>query len=262
MSLSSVETQQSNHQLIEIRKVKGDFASLNNYHEFRAEMLRMAIQPWFKNAFQNKDSAENIPESVWAMIGCENTGGVVSNLVLLAYEELDYSITSETSHPSEGVTGFNKWVTQFNPTSWGDWLMVPKLYLMHLRTSKNLPALTATPDTWIDAVLRESRGVLMWSYQFIEITRMIANVNITEANQMRSDWVMMKHEIKKMLGNIHYLPSQQTLLQILEERTVGMECLGSPDYFFAGWLAKHFYIEKNKICDKPFGLSHCNKLAC
>ena len=240
MALNSAEAQQGNYQLIEISKVKSDFASLNNYHEFRAEMLSMAIQPWFKTAFQDKDSAENIPESVWAIIGCEKTGGAVSNLVLLAYEELDYSITSETAHPSEGVTGFHEWVTQFNPTSWDDWLMVPKLYLMHLRTKKNLPALTATPDPWVDAVLRESRGILMWSYQFIEITRMIADISITEANQMRTDWIMMKPEIKEILGNVYYPPTQQMLLQILEERMVGMECLGSPDYFFADWLAKHY----------------------
>ncbi|MDP3308829.1 hypothetical protein [Methylotenera sp.] len=243
MALSSAETQQGNHQLIEISKVKSDFSSLNNYHKFRAEMLSMAIQPWFKNTFQNKESAENIPESVWAMIGCEKTAGSVSNLVLLAYEELDYSITSETSHPPEGVTDFNEWVARFNPTSWGDWLMVPKLYLMHLKTGKSLPALTATPDPWIDAVLRESRGVLMWSYQFIEITRMIADVSITEAAKMRLSWVLREREIKETLGNIHYPPTQQTLLKILEERLVGMQYLGSPDYFFADWLSKHYNLE-------------------
>ncbi|MDD2934635.1 MAG: hypothetical protein PHO76_12190 [Methylotenera sp.] len=249
MSLNSAETLQGNHQLIEIRKVKGDFATLNNYHEFRAEMLSMAIQPWFKTAFQDKDSAENIPESVWAIIGCEKTGGAVSNLVLLAYEELDYSITSETAYPSEGFTGFHEWVTQFNPTSWGDWLMLPKLYLMHLRTGKELPTLTATPDPWVDAVLRESRGMLMWSNQFIEITRMIANVSLTEANQMRSSWVLREPDNKDKLSNIHYPPSQQTLLQILEERMVGMEYLGSPDYFFADWLIRYYYSAKNAVCD-------------
>ena len=241
MVLSSAETQQVNHKLIEIRKVKGDFATINNYHEFRDEMLGMAIQPWFKTAFQDKDSTENIPESVWALIGCKKSGDSVSNLVLLAYEELDYSITYEASHPPKGFTGFHEWVTQFNPTSWGDWLMVPKLYLMHLRTGKEVLTLTATPDPWIDAVLRESRGMLMWSYQFNEIARMIADVSLTEANKMRLSWVLREPVINETLGNIHYPPTQQTLLQILEERMVGMECLGSPDYFFADWLTNHYH---------------------
>lgn len=122
--------------------------------------------------------------------------------------------------------------------------MVPKLYLMHLRTGKNMPALTATPDPWIDAMLRQSRGMLMWSHQIIEIIRMIADVGITEANQIRSNWVLRKPEIKETLRNVHYPPTQQTLLQIIKERTTGMEYLGSPDYFFADWLSKQYHRPK------------------
>lgn len=71
MELNSAEVQQGNHLLIEVRKVKRDFASLNNYHEFRAEMFSIAIQPWIKNATKCKNTTDNIPEGVWAMIGCE-----------------------------------------------------------------------------------------------------------------------------------------------------------------------------------------------
>ena len=244
MEFNSAEAQQGKHQLIEVRKVKRDFASLNNYHEFRAEMFSIAIQPWVKNAAKCKNSTDNIPEGVWAMVGCEKTDGVVSNLVLLAFVELDFEDIAETTLPFEGVKSFDEWVAQFNPKTMGDWLMVPKLYLMHLRTGKNLPALIATPDPWIDAVLCETRGMLMWSFQFVEIARMIANISIVEANQMRTDWVMMKPEIKETLGNINYPPTKQTLLQILEVRTVGMQHLGSPDYFFADWLSRHYHPTK------------------
>jgi len=243
MEMNSAEAEQGNMQLIEIKKVKSDFASLNDYQRFRDELMSKCIHPWLKQAHQRIE-ASNIPHAIWGLIACEKIDGAMTTSVLLAFEELDFGIITESASSFENITGFNEWVTQFNPSSWGDWLMVPKLYLMHLRTGKNLPALTATPDPWIDAVLRESRGVLMWSYQFTEITRMIVDVSITEANQMRSDWVMLKHEIKEMLGKIHYLPSQQKLLQILEERTVGMECLGSPDYFFADWLSKYYLLKR------------------
>lgn len=244
MELNSAEIQQGYHQLIEVRKLKRDFASLNNYYEFRAEMFSIAIQPWVKNAAKCKNATDNIPEGVWAMIGCEKTDGVVSNIILLAFAELDFEDIAETKLPFEGVSSFDEWVAHFNPKTMGDWLMVPKLYLTHLRTGKNLPALTATPDPWIDAVLCQSRGMLMWSHQFIEIIRLIADVSLTEANQIRSNWVMMKAEIKETLGNVHYPPTQQTLLQIIKERTSGMEYLGSPDYFFADWLSKHYHPTK------------------
>jgi hypothetical protein len=241
MELSSAEVQHGHHQLIEIRKVKSDFASINDYHKFRAELFSMAIQPWVKNAVQCKGHAENIPEGVWAMIGCEKTVSGVSNLVLLAFAELYFDDDAESTIPFKDVNSFDEWVTQFNPKTMGDWLMVPKLFLMYIRTGRNLPALTATSDPWIDAVLCESRGMLMWSYQFIEIIRMIANVGITEATKIHSRYLMMQLKHREILEKIYYSPTDQTLMQIFRERTVGMQHLGSPDYFFANWLSKHYH---------------------
>lgn len=251
MSLGSTEAQQTNHQLIEIRKVRCDFASITDYQEFRAEMFSMAIQTWVKNAAECKGSTENIPEGVWAMIGCEKTDSGVSNLVLLAFAELYFEENAETRVPFESVSSFDEWVAQFNPRTMGDWLMVPKMFLMYLMTGRNLPALTATPDPWIDAVLRESRGMLMWSYQFIEMIRMIADVGITEATKIHSRYLMMQLKHREILEKIYYSPTDQTLMQIFKERTVGMQHLGSPDYFFADWLSKHYSPTNqiNSVCD-------------
>jgi hypothetical protein len=240
MSLGSTEARQANHQLIEIRKLKCDFASINDYQEFQAEMFSMAIQPWVKNAVQFKDGTENIPEGVWAMIGCEKTNSGVSNLVLLAFAELYFEENVKTTVPFESVSSFDEWVAQFNPKTMGDWLMVPKLFFMYLKTGHNLPVLTATPDPWIDAVLLESRGMLMWSYQFIELIRMIGDVGITEATKIHSRYLMMQLKHREILEKIYYSPTNQTLMQIFRERTVGMQHLGSPDYFFADWLSKHY----------------------
>lgn len=238
MELNSAEVQHGNHQLIEIRKLKCDFASLNDYLKFRAELFSMAIQPWVKNEVQCKGRAENIPKGVWAMIGCEKTVSGVSNLVLLAFAELDFEEDAKTTF--KVASSFDEWVTQFCPETMGDWLIVPKLFLMHLRTGRNLPALTATPDPWIDAVLRESRGMLMWSYQFIEMIRMIGDVGITEATKIHSRYLMMQLKHREILEKIYYSPTNQTLMHIFRERTVGMLHLGSPNYFFADWLSKHY----------------------
>lgn len=247
MSLGLVEAKQASQQLIEIRKLKHDFASLDDYQKLRAEMFNMATQPWVKNAVQCKGSAENIPEGVWVMIGCEKTDSGSSSLVLIAFAELYFEEDSETTMPFERVSSFDEWVAQFNPRTMGDWLMVPKLFLMHLRTGRNLPALTATPDPWIDALLSESRGMLMWSYQFIEMIRMIADVGITEATKIHSRYLMMQLKHREMLEKIYYESTDQTLMQIFRERTVGMQHLGSPDYLFADWLSTHYNQGPNKL---------------
>ena len=209
--------------------------------------MSKSIHPWLNQAYQRCGSLESIPDGIWAHTANKPSDGAM-NSVLLSFAELDFGEIAETTLPFEGVSSFDEWVTHFNPKTMGDWLMVPKLFLIHLRTGRNLPALTSTPDPWIDAVLRQSRGMLMWSHQFIEIIRMIADVGINDANQILSNWVLRKPEIKQTLGNIHYPPSQQTLLQIIEERTVGMEYLGSQDYFFADWLVRYYHSATNAVC--------------
>ena len=238
MELNSAEVQQGNYQLIEIRKIKRDFESINDYLTFRDELMSKSIHPWLNQAYQRCGSLESIPDGIWALTANKPSDGAM-NSVLLSFAELDFGEIAETTLPFEGVSSFDGWVTHFNPKTMGDWLMVPKLFLIHLRTGRNLPALTATPDPWIDAVLCESRGMLMWSHQFIEIIRMIADVGITEATKIHSRYIMMRLKHREMLEKIYYQPTNQTLMQIFRERTVGMQHLGSPDYFLADWLSNH-----------------------
>ncbi|PPD51390.1 MAG: hypothetical protein CTY12_08085 [Methylotenera sp.] len=239
MELNSEEVRQDHFQLIEIRKVKGDFGSIDDYLAFRDDLVGKSIHPWLNQACQRNSDHESIPEGIWALTASRPHESEVNSIVL-AFAELDFEETAETRLPFEGVNSFDEWVSQFNPKTMDDWLMVPKLFLIHLRTGRNLPALTTTPDPWIDAMLCESRGMLMWSYQFIEMIRMIANVGITEATKIHSKYVMMPLKHREMIEKIYYEPTNQTLMQIFRERTVGMQHLGSPDYFLADWLLRHY----------------------
>jgi len=241
MGLNSVATgQDDNLQLIEIRKVKTDFASTNDYMEFRNELMSKANNPWLKDAYHHKDIHDGkIPSGVWALIACERSDGAMPPSMLLDFMELDFDDFPEAAKNFDGIMSFTEWVAHFNPKTRGDWVMVPKLFSLYLRSRQNLPSLAAAPDLWLDAVLRESRGILMWTHQLIQIIRMIADVGITEATKITTCVLMRKSGWEKLLENIHP-PTKQSLLQIFEERTVGMPCLGSPDYLLADLLSNHF----------------------
>jgi len=228
-----------NLQLIEIRKLRSDFGSTEDYLIFREELMCKSIHPWLELAFQETHN-EKIPEGVWALIACEAVDGAMITSDLLAFEELEFWRIPETTPPFEKITGFNEWLANFNPTSWGDWLMVPKLFLIYLRTGQNLPALAATPDPFIDAVLRDSRGMLMWTHQFIMIIRMIADISPAKAYEIYRNIALKRPGWQDSLENIHYPSTNQTLLHIFEERTVGMQALGSPEYIQANWLSSYF----------------------
>ena len=207
--------------------------------------MSKAIHPLLKGAYQGV-YYEKIPEGIWALVACESRVAEIAPAALLAFEELDFGLIAETAPPFEGITDFNEWVAHFNPVTWGDWLMVPKLFLMYLRTRQNLPALVATPDPFIDAVLRESRGILMWSDQFTEIGRMIESVGSTEnASMIHKSICLGCADWQDTLKNARYLPTNQTLMQIFEERTVGVDYLqnlGYRDYILADWLSRHFIV--------------------
>lgn len=238
MGLNSIAKERV--QLIEIRKVKSDFASSNEYMDFRNALMSQAINPWLKGAYHHKDiHEEKVPSGVWALIACEREAGAMNASVLLDFMELEFDNFPSAAKNFDGIMSFTEWVVHFNPKTWGDWLMVPKLFSLYLRSRQNLPALVATPDLWLDAVLRESRGILMWTHQLVQIIRVIADVGITKATTIATCVLMRKSGWEKLLENI-YPPTKQSLLQIFEERTVGMQCHGSPDYILADWLSNHF----------------------
>lgn len=242
MSNKSEVTRQDQYQLIEIRRLKKSFASFSMYQAFRTEMLSLALQPWFRGAYQHQANIENIPESVCVILGYKKSGGL-SHLILLAYEELEHSINIEDRQLTDDIGALNTCIQKFKPICWDDWLMVPNLYLMQLRSKKHLPTLNAKSDPWIDAVLKETRGVLMWTYQFVEIVRMIANISITEATQLSRGWILRDSKVNEIIGNVIYEPTKQNLLEIIKERTLGMAHLGAPDYIFADWLSRHYQYE-------------------
>jgi hypothetical protein len=61
-----------------------------------------------------------------------------------------------------------------------------------------------------------------------------------EALDIYSSISLRKSGWQEKLNEIHYLPTNQTLLQIFEERTVGIRSFGCPDYLLSNWLSNHY----------------------
>lgn len=218
-------------QLIEIRKPISNFSSNKEFFDFRYDLLSKSINPWLTEVNQHRANEKCIPISIWALAAVKITDMETTIYSLLDYQEFDDSTTA-----FDETMSFIDWVEIFNPVSWGDWLMVPSLFNNYLVTGKNLPELVATPDPWIDGLLRESRGRLIWKTQFSEVARVIGN----NYEQIRTAFMMKEPGWEKSLTNVVYSQTNQTLLDILEERTWNMQILGAPDYILSNWLSIHY----------------------
>jgi hypothetical protein len=232
ISLSST----SHHNLVEVRMRRSDFGSLSQYIEFKDGLISKSNNPWIKK-FNNDRAGDG--GGIWAIVIGDSSNGELKVDQLLDFEEF----YSEISHPLPSfgeVSSFEEWVSMFNPVTRGDWLMAPKLFKSHLLYRIKHNELTATPCLWIDAMLRESRGWLIWSYQAIEVIRLTANVGRSKATEMyfnycanRSDWETDFEEVKSFATEL-------TLRQIFEERVEFKYVLGCPDYFVSDWLDRNY----------------------
>lgn len=229
--LDQILTEQGNQiKLIEIRQPVSNFSSNKEFFDFRNDQISKSINPWLAEVYQNRAIDMCIPISIWALVAVKINDGDETISRLLDYQEFDDSTAS-----LDETMSFMEWVEIFNPTSWGDWLMVPSLFSNYLVTGKNLLELVATPDPWIDGLLRESRGRLIWKTQLSEIARVIGN----NYEQIRTSFMMKNPGWEKPLANIVYPQTKQTLLSILEERTWNMQIFGAPDYILSNWLSIH-----------------------
>lgn len=228
--------------LIEVRKVSADFNSIDDYNVFKYSLLCTSIHPGLAHSLPS----QQIPDAIWALTLKHQSKNTIKTS-LIAFAEIDFNRHQLSSSAYYEMSSLDEWVTHFAPESIGDWLMVPILFLTYLRTGCDLPALTAISDPWLDSLLRESRGRLVWSHQFIEMIQVIAKIDISEATRIYSMCSTTPHEHQKILDEIYYQATNQTLLEIYSERSAGIEHLDSPDYFLADCLATHYNHSRQMI---------------
>lgn len=223
----------TNHfKLVEVRMRRSDFDTDQQYIQFRKYLINKAINPWLMASYQ---SSEETNGGLWAIIVGECKDGK-----LTVNQLLDYVQFTDSPPNRNVVVNFNDWVVLFNPQSRGDWLMAPVLYKYYLISGHNPNEIIASPITWIDALLSESRGRLMWTYQAIEIIRMAADVGRGKAAEMFSNFLRNRSEWEGEFEKFKFPYTDITLQQIFEERTVLNHWFGNPDYILTDWLERNY----------------------
>lgn len=188
---------------------------------------------------------DELPDGFEALVEVNHEAEEMAVGTLLEFSEWRYS------DPDINATGnelsFDEWLCEFRPESRDDFLMVLPLYHLYQRSGEVIPKVQATPDPWLDAMLKNTRGMLLWTQQWIELFRVISNIDRQGASRLFRDYMRSCPDASVALNQTRYFATGQSLMQIIKERSPSRLPFGSPDYLVGDWLHQYWG------CSEPTG---------
>jgi hypothetical protein len=236
-SIAAVWTQSAEGEtrLVHLHQTVADVGDATMYYQLRRTLASHAINPGLRSWMSGL--GESLPRGFDAIVEFRQDGE--SNIGAL----LDFS---EWHEPDQGIAAtkdrlsFDQWLLEYRPTGRDDCLMALPLYYLYQRTGVVAPTVRAVPDPWLDGLLQNTRGMLFWSYQWIEVVRLIHNISVPAAHRLIRDYQLGFPDADVALNQKRYLATGQTLVQIINERSPARGAFGSPDFFAGDWL--HGYL--------------------
>ena len=221
--------------LMHLRHAVTDVGDDKVYLRLRRTLARHAINPWLRGWMVGLD--DKLPRGFEAIVVIGQDGGELTIGALLDFSEW-YEPDQEIAATKDRLS-FDQWLLEYRPTGRDDCLMALPLYYLYQQTGVVVPTVRAEPDPWLDGLLQNTRGMLFWSHQWIELVRVISNISVPAAHRMIRDYQLGRPEAAVALDQIRYLATQQNLTQIINERSPIWGSFGSPDYIVGDWLHQY-----------------------
>lgn len=220
--------------LIELRRSASSFSNTETFRRFREDLLSCAVNPWLKVA-EWCDS----PDFIEALVEVRHS---LTESKIVAV--IDYCDVQRWEEKIEGKISFMDWLEAFKPLNRYDCAMAIPLYRRYSDFVEFVPNLQMTPDPWLDALLKDTRGLLFWRDQLVDLIRMVTGnrgmANDIAKGLLKRDPVTLASGVDT-LRKARYFGTGQSLLAIIEERSVNgwCSCWGIPDYVTADWLLQY-----------------------
>lgn len=215
--------------------MRQDVAAVGNeasYYRLRKTLAARAINPWLRSWMDELDEA--LPLRFEALVEARNeVGGMIFGTLLDFSETFD----PEVDDPE---LSFVEWLPRLQPVSRDDFLMALPLYHGYSSSGMMLPMGKQMADPWLDAMLRSTDGMLLWTVQWTELVRIIGDVGTAQALQLVRGYCRSDPSATAALNDMRYAGTGQRVTEIIEERSLGQQPWGAPDYLVADWLYRHW----------------------
>lgn len=222
--------------VVQFRWRNDDTEAASDYHRLRAVLAANTPNPWLRTLIDR--SSDNGSRGIEAFIGLLSTDQPEAFGTVLDFAELEDHRAGDTA--DAGKLTFDEWLREFRPVGRDDFLMALPLYHLYRDTGGLLPTIQAIPDPWLDAVLANTRGMLFWTAQWLEVIRVAGDVGRQEALQLLRAYQLGQSDTQAALEQLRYFATGQSLMQIITERSPTGAPFGSPDYLAGHWLHQHW----------------------
>lgn len=219
--------------IIELKLSGQDFDGIERFLTFRAQLAARSVCPSLRQYLELPSWTEPQPPAWIWVLGEASPSDSIGLHKLFDYCEF----FDEPDHPYGSRMAFTDWLAHFHLSDWNDCLAAGGFFGIYQSTGEILAALSPTADPWIDAVLRPTRGILMWASQAVDLIRGIGMLTSSEADKLRLGWGAKHPDTLSTLQAITYPPNGQTLLDILNKRSQhGRYYQLTPNFALAAWL--------------------------
>ena len=222
--------------VVHLRHTVADIGDADAYFQLRATLARNAINPWLRCWMEKLD--DELPCGFEAIVGMRQEVSDWKLGSLLDFSEWFWP--EQEIHAAKNGLSFDQWLLEFHPAGRDDFLMALPLYYLYQHSGTVIPRVLATPDPWLDAMLNSTRGMLLWTSQWVELLRVIGNIGEQGACRLIKDYMLGRPNASLVLEQIRYFAAGQSFMQIIEERSPTRRPVGSPDYVAADWLHQNW----------------------
>lgn len=224
--------------LIFLRKNVADFGSAGDYMRFRKELSTHAINPWLRRWMEERHDEQAMRcEALVSMRNEQGCHGIFDDLL-----DFSESFVGEPDKPdNETELSVDEWLREFRPENRNDFLMALPLYGQYRETGEVLRVIDAKPDPWLDAFLKDTRGMLFWMQQWVELFRIVGDIGRREAQSLVQGYLLDRQDALVRIKKIRYASTGSSLMQIIKERRVASGPFGAPDYLAGDWLQQYWF---------------------
>lgn len=132
---------------------------------------------------------------------------------------------------------FKDWWIVFQPMTREDHRLALPLYSMCRNHEVYWAvACSVSTDPWLDSLLSDTRGMLLWTHQWEEVLRQGGGLKPLEATEVMHGIRLGRADARELLRSTLYEPTGQTLSSLFEQRSPFEIPIGRVDHVAGDWF--------------------------